>query len=57
MEYSSGFQTHRLAHEKFEILTTVMFQVEFFWIMTLCIFVVEYQRFRGLCCLHFQHIG
>jgi hypothetical protein len=31
-----------------------MFQVEFFWLLTLCCFVVGYQRFRYPCCLHFR---
>jgi hypothetical protein len=30
----------------------VMFQVEVFWVVTLCSAVIGYQRFRGPCCLH-----
>jgi hypothetical protein len=28
-----------------------MFQVEVFWVVTLCSVVVGYRRFRGPCCL------
>jgi len=38
----------------FETFTAVMFQVEVFWVMTLCNVVVGYQRFIGSCCLHLQ---
>jgi len=31
-----------------------MFQVEIFWVVTSCSFVVGYQCFRGPCCLHLQ---
>jgi hypothetical protein len=30
------------------------FQVDFFWIVTLCSVMVRYQRFRGPYCLHLQ---
>jgi hypothetical protein len=30
------------------------FQVEVFWVVMLCSVVVEYQHFRGPCCLHLQ---
>jgi hypothetical protein len=36
----------------FESFNVVMFQVEVFWIVTPCIVVVGYRRFRGPCCLH-----
>jgi hypothetical protein len=32
----------------------MMFQVEVFWVVTLCNIVVGYQRVRGPCCLHLQ---
>jgi len=32
----------------------VMFQVDVFWVVTLCSVVVGQQRFGGPCCLHFQ---
>jgi hypothetical protein len=38
----------------FEVFTAVMFQVDVFWVMTLCSVVVGYQRFGGPCCLHLQ---
>jgi hypothetical protein len=39
----------------FETFTAVMFlQVEVFWVVTPCIDVVGYQRFRGPYCLHLQ---
>jgi hypothetical protein len=37
---------------RFEPLTAVKIQVEVFWVVTLCCFVIGYQRFRGSCCLH-----
>jgi hypothetical protein len=30
----------------------VNIQVKVFWVVTLCTVVVEYQCFRGPCCLH-----
>jgi hypothetical protein len=37
---------------------TAMFQVEVFWVVTPCSFVVAvYQRFKGPCCLHLQGEG
>jgi hypothetical protein len=36
---------------RFEVLMAVKIQVEFFWVVTPCN-VVEYQCFRGPCCLH-----
>jgi len=32
----------------------LLIQVEFFWVVTPCNFVVGYQHFRGSCCLHLQ---
>jgi hypothetical protein len=40
----------------FEALTAVMFHVEVFWVVTLCIVVIGYQRFGGPCCLHLQGV-
>jgi len=34
---------------------SVMFEVEEFWVVTQCSFVVGYQSFRCTCCLYFQH--
>jgi len=39
---------------RFEIFTTMNIQVNIFWVITPCSFVVGYQRFGGLCCLHLQ---
>jgi len=36
----------------FKTFMAVMFQLEVFWVMTLCSVVVRYQCFRGPCCLH-----
>jgi len=33
---------------------TFMFQVEVFWVVTLCSLVVGDQRFGGPCCTHLQ---
>jgi hypothetical protein len=33
----------------FEASTAMMFQVEVFWVATLCSVMVGYQRFRGQC--------
>jgi hypothetical protein len=38
----------------FEAFTAVMFQVEVFWVVTLCSYMVGYQRFGGPCCFHLQ---
>jgi len=32
----------------------VIFQVEVFWVVTLCSVVVRYQRFGVPCCFHLQ---
>jgi hypothetical protein len=37
-----------------EAFTLMMFQVEFFWVVTPCIVVVGNQRFGGSCYLHLQ---
>jgi hypothetical protein len=37
-----------------EAFMVVMFQVEVFWVVTLCSVVVGYQHFRGPCCHHHQ---
>jgi len=39
------------AHTRFEVFTVVKIQVEFFWIVTPCSYVVGYRRFGGPCCL------
>jgi len=39
---------------RFEVFTAVKIQVEFFWVVMPYSAVVEYQRFRGPCCLHLQ---
>jgi hypothetical protein len=39
---------------RFEIYMEVKIQVEFLWVVTLCSFVVGYQRFGGPWCLHLQ---
>jgi len=49
---TTGKFTHSFA--KFEVSTAVNFQVEFFWVVTLCSVVVGYQRFRGPCRLVLQ---
>jgi hypothetical protein len=36
---------------RFEVLTAVKIQAEFFWVVPLCSVVVE---FGGTCCLHLQ---
>jgi len=48
--YSSG--TGVLA--RFEVFTTLKVQVRDLRVVTPCSVAVGYQRFRGLCCLHFQ---
>jgi len=35
-----------------EVLMVVKFQVEVFWVVTLCSVVVGYRCFRGTCYLH-----
>jgi hypothetical protein len=35
-------------------LSVLSLQVVVFWVVTPCIVVVGYQRFRGPCCLHLQ---
>jgi len=42
-----------IGNTSFEAFTTVMFQVDVFWIVTPCSFVTGHQRFRVPCCLHF----
>jgi hypothetical protein len=37
-----------------ESFTSVMFQVDIFWVVTPCSVVVGYQCFGGSCCLHLQ---
>jgi hypothetical protein len=43
-----------VSDQSFEAFLAVMFQVEIFCVVTSCIIVVGYQRFRGPCCLHFS---
>jgi hypothetical protein len=43
-------QSHRL-DTSFEAFTVMMFQVEVFWVVTLCSVVVGHQRFKGQRCL------
>jgi hypothetical protein len=38
-------------HRSFKVFTAVIFEVEFFSVVTPCS-VVGYQRFEGSCCLH-----
>jgi len=38
-------------------LETNLTQVEVFWVVTSCSFVVGYQRYRAPCCLHFHLRG
>jgi hypothetical protein len=40
-----------------EGLMVVKFQVEVFWVVTLCSVVVGYQCFRGPCYLHLLGVG
>jgi len=40
---------------RFEAFTTVTFEVEVLWVVTMCSVVVGYQRFRGPSCLHLQY--
>jgi hypothetical protein len=39
---------------RFEGFAAVKIQVEVFWVLTPCVVMVGYQRFRGPCCLHLQ---
>jgi hypothetical protein len=40
--------------DSFQAFTVVMFQVQIYWVVTLCSVVVGKQRFRGPRCLHLQ---
>jgi len=43
----------QLLDSRFDVLTAMKIEFEFFWVVTTCSVVVE-QRFRGPCCLHLQ---
>jgi hypothetical protein len=53
-ETISDLHYERVSLSRFEAFTTVKFQVEIFWVLTPCSFVVRYKSFGGPFCLHLQ---
>jgi hypothetical protein len=41
---------------RFQVLTAASMKMTVFWVVSPCILVEVYQRFRGACCLHYQGI-
>jgi len=48
LEYSSVFTVRVM------VFMVTKIQVAVFWVVTMCSVVLEYQHFKGPCCLHLQ---
>jgi hypothetical protein len=52
MNLASSYLLRISQPEQNHLLSYCTYQVEVFWVVTPCIVVVDYQLFRGPCCLH-----